>query len=57
MTNMSKIFIILGCILILVAVILRTTMCPIIITARPIKPSSFIILANTAFLLAILFRK
>jgi len=57
MTNMPKIFITIGCLLLLLAVFLRITMHPIIIAARTLRPISFVILANTSFLLAILFKK
>ena len=57
MTNMSKVFIALGCLLILAAVVLRLTWFPIVVTTRPIQSISLVILANTAFLLALLFKK
>ena len=57
MPNLSKLLVVTGCLLILVAVISRVTWFPIIIAARPIKSISFVILANASFLLALLFKK
>ena len=57
MTKISKLFIVIGCLLILAAVVLRITWFPIIVATRPIRSISLVILANTAFLLALLFKK
>lgn len=54
---MSRALVIIGLVLILLAVILRVTSIPLMISARAIKPSSFLILANTAFLLALITKK
>ncbi len=54
MTNVSKLFVVIGCLLILVALVLKSTL---VIVMMPAKPISLVILANTAFLLAILFKK
>jgi hypothetical protein len=57
MTKVSKLFTIIGCLLILAAVVLRIALVPIIISERPIQTISLLILANTAFLIALLFKK
>ena len=57
MTNLTKMFVAIGCLLLLVAVVLRFAIYPIIIATRPIKPSSLLILANTAFILGVFFKK
>jgi len=57
MKNLSNFFIVLGCLLILVALILRLTGFSFMVTMKAIKPSSLLILANTSFILAILFKK
>ena len=57
MNNLTKLLIAVGIILILSAVVLRVTMIPIIVSGMKIKPSSMLIVANTAFLLALLTRK
>lgn len=57
MTSSAKFFILVGCLLLLVAVILRGIgfVNPAVMSV--IKPSSFLILANTSFILAILLKK
>ena len=57
MTIISKLLIGIGCLLILAAVVLRLTWFPIVVATRPIQSISLVILANTTFLLAILFKK
>ncbi|MBL7081780.1 MAG: hypothetical protein ISS44_04365 [Candidatus Omnitrophica bacterium] len=57
MTNTSKLFIAIGCLLILAGIALRVSLLPIVITGRTIRPISLVILANTSFLLAILFKR
>ena len=57
MTNISKIFIAIGCLLILLAVVLRITWLPITIATQPIQYISLVILANACLLLAILLKK
>lgn len=56
MASSAKFFVVIGCLLILAAVILRGIgfYNPAVMV---IKPSSFLILANTAFILAILLKK
>jgi hypothetical protein len=50
-------FVIVGFLLILAALILRISQIPIIISAKALKASSLLILANTSFILALLFKK
>ena len=57
MTNLTKLFIILGCVLMLVAIFIRVTWLPYMLASRTVKPSSFLILANTALKLALLSKK
>jgi hypothetical protein len=57
MTNLTKLFLTVGCVLLLVAMVLRITWFPIIVSARPIHYASLLILANTSFILACLFKK
>jgi len=57
MTNATKLFIVIGCLFLLLAVFLRLTWFPIVIAASPLKSGSFLILANTAFLVALLCKK
>ena len=57
MLKSPRFFVVLGCILLAIAVILKvmgfSNPCLLVV----IKPSSFLILANTAFVLAILLKK
>ncbi len=57
MTKLSKLLVVIGCLLILLAVALRVTMVPMVVAAKAIKPSSALILANTALLLALVLKK
>jgi hypothetical protein len=57
MKNLNKLLIVVGIILILAAIVVRVGMIPIIVSGRSIKPSSMLIVANTAFLLALLTKK
>lgn len=57
MTKLSRLFLVIGCLLVLLAVILRISSIPVIIVARPIRLVSLLVLANTSLLLAILFKK
>jgi hypothetical protein len=57
MKNLNKLLIVVGIILILAAIVVRVGMIPIIVSGSMIKPSSMLIVANTAFLLALLTRK
>ena len=57
MTKVSKVLVVIGCLLILTGVISQFASCPIIITSRFINPISFVIMANTTFLLALLLKK
>lgn len=54
----SKSFIVIGCVFLLVAVILKGVgfVDPAMVMKIGIKPSSFLILANTSFILAILLK-
>jgi len=55
----SKSFVTIGCLLLLVALILKGMgfVNPEMVIKVGIKPSSFIILANTSFILAVLLKK
>jgi hypothetical protein len=57
MKDKSKVFLILGCFLLIIAAALRITQFPIIISTTALKASSLLHLANTAFILAVLFKK
>lgn len=57
MTKQTKLCILLGCLLIAVAIFLRATRVPLVMAQSEIKASSFLILANIAFVLAVLFKK
>lgn len=57
MANTTKLFIVIGCLLILIALVLKIAGLPLVIAARPIRPISLVILANTSFLLALLSKK
>jgi hypothetical protein len=54
---MSQFFKSLGIVLILVAVFLRLTGFPVIVSQTPVQSISLVILANTCLLLAILLKK
>ena len=53
----SKILVIIGLLLLLVALAVRINLFPIMIASDTVKGSSLIILANTAFILALLTKK
>jgi hypothetical protein len=57
MKNMPSFFTALGIVLVLLGIFLRLTNFPIIIGQVPVQSISLIILANTAFLLAIVLKK
>ena len=57
MGNVIKLFTVIGCLLLLAAVVLRITWFQIVIAGKPIQAISLVILANTSFLLALLFKK
>jgi len=57
MTNSSKFFVVIGCLLFLVAVILRCMGFYNPLLMKVVKPSSFLILTNTSFVLAVLLKK
>jgi hypothetical protein len=57
MTKLSKLLVVVGCLLILLAVALRVTLVPVMVGAKTIKHSSVLILANTALLLALVLKK
>lgn len=58
MTFHTKIFFGLGCVFLLIAIILKITWFPfILISGKPLRPIEMVILANTFFILAILFKK
>ncbi len=56
MKNSSKLFLIIGCLLLVLAVVSKY-MFPVMHHALSMKAISFVTLANTSFLLAILFKK
>jgi len=53
MTWFSKIAVFVGCVFILLAGVSRT-ICPIVIGTSGVKPSSFLILTNICFVVALL---
>lgn len=57
MTKAARLFLIAGCIFVVAAVILRVSNTPIAINMKQLKPSSFLILANSCFILAVFFKK
>jgi hypothetical protein len=57
MKGLVKLFVLVGILLIVLACIMRLTWLPIVISGKPIKASSLLILANTSFLFALLSRK
>ncbi|MCM8758143.1 MAG: hypothetical protein NC900_05355 [Candidatus Omnitrophica bacterium] len=57
MNTLSKILVILGFFLIIWALVLRVGLIPFLISTKPIKPSSLLILANSCFILAVFFKK
>lgn len=57
MKNLSKWLVVIGCALLLLAVVSRLTWIPIIVSGKAIKYISLIVLANTCFLLAVLSKK
>jgi hypothetical protein len=57
MKDMPSFFTALGIVLILLGIMLRLTNFPVIVGQVPVQSISMIILANTAFLLAILLKK
>ncbi len=57
MKNLSKLFVVVGLALLLVALVLRLTPLSITVVGRPIRLITYLILANTSFLLAILSKK
>ncbi|MFC1509591.1 hypothetical protein ACFL60_07905 [Candidatus Omnitrophota bacterium] len=54
---MIKLSILIGCLLILAGIVLRVTMYPVKIAGLSLRPISFLVLANTSFLIGILFKK
>jgi hypothetical protein len=57
MTKSAKFFVVIGCLFILIAVVLKVLGFWNIVLLRTIKPSTFLIAANTSFLLALLLKK
>ena len=57
MSMLSKIIIVLGFVALAIGVIARLALVPITIASLPAKPSSFFVLANTLFLIGLVFRK
>jgi hypothetical protein len=57
MTNLSKLLVVLGCLLLFAGIVVRITWLPIMVTGSPIQSISLVILANTSFILACLFKK
>ena len=57
MNDKSKVFLILGCVLLVIAAALRIMQYPFFISNTALKPGNVLHLANTAFILAVLFKK
>ena len=57
MKNLGKLLIVVGVVVILAAIIVRVGRIPVIVSGKSIKASSMLIVANTAFLLALLIKK
>jgi len=57
MTNSSKFFVVIGCLLIAAAIVLKGMALVNPAVVRVVKASSLLILANTSFILAILLKK
>ena len=57
MTKVSKVLVVISCLLILIGVVSKFAPYPIIIATQFINSISFLIAANTALLLAILLKK
>ncbi len=57
MKGLSGILVLLGFVFLIVAIVVRVAWFPIVITGQPIKASSLLILANTAFILSLVFKK
>lgn len=57
MTNLTKAFMAIGALLIIIAVVLRVADISLVIAHKALKPASFLILANISFVLAVLFKK
>jgi len=57
MAKVSKVLVVIGCLLILTGVISQFASCPIKITSCYIRPISLVIMANATFLLALLLKK
>jgi hypothetical protein len=57
MKDVSKIVAVIGVILLFVSIVLRLTGLSITVTTRYMQSISFVVLANTCFLLALLLKK
>jgi hypothetical protein len=57
MKGLSGIMVLLGFVFLIVAVFVRVAWFPLVISGQPIRASSLLILANTSFILALLFKK
>lgn len=57
MKGLSVILVLLGFVFLIAAIVVRVTWLPIVISGHPIKASSLLILANTAFILSLVFKK
>lgn len=57
MKGLSGVLVLLGFVFLIVAVFVRVAWVPLVISGQPIKASSLLILANTSFILALLFKK
>ncbi len=57
MTKVSKLFVLAGVILILLAITLKIAGTHLLLGSKSIKLISLLVMANTSFILAILFKK
>jgi len=57
MTKLSKVLVVIGCLLIMIGIVSKFASCPTMIGPHLIKPISFVLMANTALLLALLLKK
>ena len=57
MVNASKMFAVLGFLLILLAILLKLGNAPLVVGMMSVRLISLLVVANTSFILAILFKK
>ncbi len=57
MVNVSKMFAVLGFLLILFAILLKLGNAPLMVGTLSVRPISLLVLANTSLILAILLKK